>query len=60
MPPFGGVGASGFGSYRGHDGFREFSTPQTVLRQSRLNVSGLLRPPYTPAKLWALRSQLKG
>jgi len=58
--PFGGVGASGFGCYRGHDGFREFSTPQTVLRQSRLNVSGLLRPPYTPAKLWALRSQLRG
>jgi coniferyl-aldehyde dehydrogenase len=55
--PFGGVGASGFGQYRGFDGFREFSTPQAVLRQSRLNlVWGLLRPPYTPFKLRALRT----
>lgn len=55
--PFGGVGASGFGQYRGFDGFREFSTPQAVVRQSRLNlVWGLLRPPYTPFKLRALRT----
>lgn len=58
--PFGGVGASGFGQYRGVDGFREFSTAQAVVRQSRMNaVWGLLRPPYTPFKVRALRSQVK-
>lgn len=55
--PFGGVGASGFGQYRGYDGFREFSSPQAVAWQSRTNwIWGMLRPPYTPFKLRALRA----
>jgi len=44
--PFGGVGASGMGAYHGHDGFRRFSHQKAVVRQSRLNGSGLIKPPY--------------
>src|SRR5690606_40247887 len=33
--PFGGVGPSGMGRYRGHAGFRTFSTAKTVLDQDR-------------------------
>jgi len=58
--PFGGVGGSGFGQYRGFDGFREFSTPQAVIKQSRMNwVWGIVRPPYTHLKLRALRSMVR-
>tara|TARA_B110000263_G_scaffold230793_1_gene225573 strand:- start:67 stop:1500 length:1434 start_codon:yes stop_codon:yes gene_type:complete len=46
--PFGGVGASGMGSYHGHDGFKEFSHAKAVYKQSRLNLMKLagLVPPY--------------
>lgn len=44
--PFGGVGASGMGSYHGHAGFLTFSHRMPVFRQSRLSSSALLRPPY--------------
>jgi coniferyl-aldehyde dehydrogenase len=44
--PFGGVGASGIGSYHGIEGFRAFSHTKAVLAQSRLNLRGLVRPPY--------------
>ncbi len=58
--PFGGVGASGFGKYRGYDGYCEFSTPQPVLRQSRFNVVwSLLRPPYTVLALRLLRATVR-
>ncbi len=58
--PFGGIGASGFGQYRGFDGFRQFSTAQAVLRQSRLNALwGLLRPPYSGFKLRALHAMVR-
>lgn len=58
--PFGGVGASGFGKYRGYDGYCEFSTSQPVLRQSRWNVVwSLLRPPYTRLALRLLRAAVK-
>jgi len=56
--PFGGVGESGYGHYRGLEGFKQFSVAQTVLRQSRLNFSALLRPAYTPLKLSMLRSRI--
>jgi coniferyl-aldehyde dehydrogenase len=48
--PFGGVGASGIGSYHGEHGFQRFSHARAVLKQSPLNVNGLLglRPPYGP------------
>ena len=46
--PFGGVGASGMGSYHGEHGFMRFSHARAVFHQTRLDVAGLvgLRPPY--------------
>lgn len=44
--PFGGVGASGIGSYHGEHGFRTFSKEKPVLHQAALNGFGLFRPPY--------------
>jgi coniferyl-aldehyde dehydrogenase len=44
--PFGGVGASGMGAYHSREGFRSLSMPKPVFRQSRINTTGLLRPPY--------------
>jgi coniferyl-aldehyde dehydrogenase len=44
--PFGGVGPSGMGGYHGEDGFRTFSHLKPVFRQSRLNGTGMLNPPY--------------
>lgn len=44
--PFGGVGQSGMGTYHGRDGFRTFSHQKAVIRQTRLNSSGLTGPPY--------------
>jgi len=45
--PFGGVGASGIGAYHGREGFLTFTHRKAVFRQSALNGSDLLRPPYT-------------
>jgi len=44
--PFGGVGASGSGSYHGEHGFRTFSKDKPVLHQAALNGFSLFRPPY--------------
>jgi len=44
--PFGGVGPSGMGAYHGEDGFRTFSRMKPVFRQTRINLVGLLDPPY--------------
>lgn len=45
--PFGGVGSSGMGRYRGREGFRTFSNALTVLIQTnRDEITGSLRPPY--------------
>lgn len=46
--PFGGIGASGIGSYHGPEGFREFSHARAVYTQPRIDVAGLagLKPPY--------------
>jgi coniferyl-aldehyde dehydrogenase len=46
--PFGGVGASGMGSYHGVHGFTRFSHARAVFYQTRFDVAGLvgLRPPY--------------
>ncbi|KAM9346733.1 aldehyde dehydrogenase family 3 member B1 [Symphorus nematophorus] len=55
--PFGGVGASGFGSYHGHWGFETFSHRRSCMLRGwaleRLN--GLRYPPYTESKLGWLR-----
>ncbi|MGD8494775.1 MAG: coniferyl aldehyde dehydrogenase [Gemmatimonadales bacterium] len=45
--PFGGVGESGMGSYRGFDGFETFSHERGVMVQRRWAVTSLFRPPYT-------------
>lgn len=44
--PFGGCGNSGFGRYRGGDGFKAFSLQRAVFTPPRFDVMGLLRPPY--------------
>jgi coniferyl-aldehyde dehydrogenase len=44
--PFGGVGASGSGSYHGEYGFRAFSKEKPVYYQSRLGLLPQLLPPY--------------
>jgi coniferyl-aldehyde dehydrogenase len=44
--PFGGVGASGMGAYHGVFGFETFSKQQPVFRQTRFNLTGMVRPPY--------------
>jgi coniferyl-aldehyde dehydrogenase len=44
--PFGGVGPSGMGHYHGHEGFQSFSKKKAVFHQSRINTTGLMRPPY--------------
>ena len=44
--PFGGVGASGSGSYHGEWGFRTFSKEKPIFYRSRLSWIDLLLPPY--------------
>lgn len=54
--PFGGVGASGIGSYHGKAGFKEFSQSRPMLSKSiRLDTAKALYPPYGPAKAAVLR-----
>ncbi|XP_055008761.1 aldehyde dehydrogenase family 3 member B1 [Boleophthalmus pectinirostris] len=55
--PFGGVGASGFGSYHGRWGFETFSHKRAVvLRGWALErINGLRYPPFTDNKLSWLR-----
>jgi coniferyl-aldehyde dehydrogenase len=44
--PFGGVGASGIGSYHGEFGFQTFSHRKGIFLQSRFNLARLLYPPF--------------
>lgn len=44
--PFGGVGASGTGSYHGEYGFRTFSKEKPIFFQSKWAGGNKLRPPY--------------
>ena len=44
--PFGGVGASGTGSYHGEWGFRTFSKDKPVFYQSSRPGTAMLQPPY--------------
>ncbi|KAA3642459.1 MAG: coniferyl aldehyde dehydrogenase [Proteobacteria bacterium] len=48
--PFGGIGASGMGSYHGHQGFITMSHMKSVYYQSRLNGNDLVRAPFTKLK----------
>jgi aldehyde dehydrogenase (NAD+) len=58
--PFGGVGASGWGTYHGQYGFQTFSHAKPVMiNPHRPNIASLFYPPYTPLKTkmarWFLR-----
>ena len=44
--PFGGIGASGIGSYHGEWGFRAFSKEKPVFIQTRFAGTRLFAPPY--------------
>jgi acyl-CoA reductase-like NAD-dependent aldehyde dehydrogenase len=44
--PFGGIGASGLGAYHGKAGFDAFTHARPIFRQSRFNLTDLVRPPY--------------
>ena len=53
--PFGGVGASGSGSYHGRAGFEELSHRKPVLRRGTRPDLSLVYPPFTDAKERLLR-----
>ena len=44
--PFGGVGESGYGAYRGRRGFEEFSHARSVFAAGRWHSTRLAAPPY--------------
>ena len=44
--PFGGIGASGMGSYHGEEGFRALSHAKAVFRERRFFPIRLFHPPY--------------
>ena len=50
--PFGGVGASGMGNYRGKAGFDAFSHRKSIIRRSPLALDWLIR--LTPYRRWQL------
>lgn len=55
--PFGGVGASGMGSYHGRRSFDAFTHEKAVLRKpTSLDTLQLAYPPYTPEKRRLLRA----
>jgi coniferyl-aldehyde dehydrogenase len=57
--PFGGVGPSGMGAYHGVEGFRTFSHGKAVFRQSSLDVTAIMRPPYGARFTKIVASQIK-
>ena len=59
--PFGGVGASGMGSYHGHEGFLEFSHARSVYRAGNYDPRrewGML-PPYNENFVQMIRSAIQ-
>ena len=57
--PYGGVGSSGMGAYKGIDGFRNFSHAKPVFYQTELEAAlQPMRPPYTPEALAFINSLL--
>jgi len=53
--PFGGVGASGMGSYHGEAGFAVFSHAKPILQRNTKLDSSVAYPPYTAFKQRVLR-----
>ena len=59
--PYGGVGASGMGAYRGEAGFRTFSHARAIYRQSETkDAVALLHPPYGEAYRHFLAAAIAG
>lgn len=59
--PFGGVGQSGMGAYKGRDGFENFSHKKAVFVQSKFHVmkkAGLL-PPWGTKSLYFIKRALR-
>jgi coniferyl-aldehyde dehydrogenase len=57
--PFGGVGASGQGSYHGERGFQTFTHERSVLETGKWHPSRLLAPPYGKVYESVAKKQLK-
>jgi coniferyl-aldehyde dehydrogenase len=59
--PFGGIGHSGMGNYRGYDGFRTFSHARGVYKQGFIDLAKLAGtlPPYGEKVAKMLDSQIK-
>ncbi|HEY9578915.1 MAG TPA: coniferyl aldehyde dehydrogenase [Rhizorhapis sp.] len=57
--PFGGVGASGMGSYHGLEGFRTFSHAKGVFDQKKWNAGNLLRPPFGGLANFVMKMMLR-
>ncbi len=45
--PFGGIGSSGMGRYRGIDGFREFSHARAEFHAPRIDLAAMVTPPFS-------------
>merc|ERR1711976_790549 len=50
--PFGGVGASGYGSYHGKAGFDEFTHKRSILHQDTTLMKGASLPPKPDDKVY--------
>ncbi len=58
--PFGGIGASGMGSYHGEQGFNTFSHAKSTLVRGRINLTPLFGPPYgRKIHEWLIRFMLR-
>lgn len=57
--PFGGVGASGQGSYHGEHGFLTFTHERSVFRTGKWHPSRLLAPPYGKMYETVAKKQMK-
>ncbi len=59
--PFGGIGHSGMGNYRGRDGFRTFSHARGVYEEGWVNIAKLAGtlPPYGEKSAKMLEGQIK-
>lgn len=57
--PFGGTGASGYGTSRGKFGFDEFSHKRALMAMRTFPDLPLLYPPFTAAKRWLARTMIR-
>ncbi len=57
--PFGGVGASGIGSYHGIEGFQSMSHAKGILEFRKWNMSNLIQPPFGKLADFFLNSNIR-